>query len=1701
MKTQWLLIIMLFLLCACMAQTPKSGRSVASKSTTVSATPATPTNEPSLYWYTTVSGGTSIIIDQNNTNSISLRGTQIHNYLNITGNSSRLYCLVVSYDVSGVKKQLRARAVPLTATEILTGIQRKYLRIDLPLTSENMSVCTGTVNTYSNISNVAYSMPDLSSTVNTIYTSTSVDLYISNSNSISDATAVPETSLDFSSLYFRINPQSNTTNPNACSNSSCQAKGYDCCLDGQCAIDGTEKSGASSLSTYAQAKADVQINPYRFIYYPEIYYVCPNKPHATPTPTATPDAQATADALLDFLKNEYYCLQGYKDNGTYDACSSSGTNGTEAYYKTVMKDVWNRCGCSADPDGIAPNNAATLCPNYGLKLIKNASGVITRVECDVPVNTQPTPFQNLNISVPARSAPHRFFKTDGSSVDDITTLSSVLPEVLPEGTPFSYLDTINKTTPQSGRFNMNAITGQFSVDLSSALPAKELNVEYDQTYLIFATSGYYTPCPQCAKDSWFSSFSAFPSSQQGVGLQVSSYTTARDSYNNNSTNGNYEDTIFGRACWVPPTMIPFSHQKNENIQSQRLNRLATQSAYYVNGYKRDWYGFNYGALIGSFDGVRWFAIGNGRRVTATSTKLFLAINAPFADLATNSNIVVSITADQPQSTASSYDYDPSLSLTDSRQNLAGTCQAWHQCSTDSDCVTKLGWEYVCADITNYKTTWPSFDANGNEKSDSQTYTFNSILQGMLSTENSKRCVYRGAGAPCKANYTTLSTTEQKKLFTCAPNFYCATVTSDAFNTEVVRTPNLLENILYGQEANVLGRPYYYVGARERLSTPIQSNIKKNASLYVSSDIEQSDFGLCRPGKKIGGTGYTYYHKLAQHQNKDTANRTDYISQISSCDSSKTGVDRVVSCPLIGADGNLVPTESTGYYQLNSTTGFTSVADILKGLQNQNACGYEQRYSTDGVNFTSPFNSIELKPISSAPQIVTPGVVKDACLRRAGSVCHSDLDCSPNKLHAEQAEYFPISFFGKTDAEKNYWSETLTCGQAVESPYPGTTDYASYDMTQNRCCRAPGKDFTMYTQSNSKNLTPSSTDDDISNLVTSRLPQDAPATNGRYSRYSVVNLEDRGNGAASAAYDQTPKVALATTPKEYQWKTIADTGAKTCCGGAWMRKFADGTHDWSVTNRLSLNFENFSCLNYSNELTKIANINNVFVNSKNYYKDYDKLCLSPSDGACAQVPIAQVTSFELAYPQDADASGSTATMNTSQDPSRGPTSANYGHEVPYLPVGFFPSSYTNTGGEGPFNYLKDPINYYATAFYIPSYISVVNILDVSLDYYPKAHTNPINVPLAYVAGCNAATNPFDATFPANSWCVAIDSSGYAVMHVKGDPGWGTNSVGDLGWGGLSLSSTEKAYYHAGVKINFNKMNSANYVWRNIGSGAQYTDLTRVGLTGANALYYLTKLGRLELSGVPQIFYEPIYCNSDRSKMVDGIFNSQATRTGFTGISFAYDPAVNGRSLGQIYDSTVSGTDASTQSSKGGASTPRITFMDKLATNQIFSDNQFTCCLPLGTKTSSGENCCSNSAISDGTSYRCSLPPRTDLNVYFNRFVSGEGVGTSQPGGGLVDDDFIPETGEPKLRDSTYTKLSALGQAYCANKKVRQGGAFGKFFAEPNQGYYTHAATANDRYFSILDSANDYDSTSSSTNDNGYVPFNEGYRWNHHVYCDD
>ena len=166
----------------------------------------------------------------------------------------------------------------------------------------------------------------------------------------------------------------------------------------------------------------------------------------------------------------------------------------------------------------------------------------------------------------------------------------------------------------------------------------------------------------------------------------------------------------------------------------------------MNGYKKDWYGFNLGALIGSFDGVNWFAAGGGRRVRATSNKLFLAINYPFSDMPSPTNISASVIQDNGVN-ASDYDFDPNLSAKDARRDSGASCQKFHQCENDADCVTQLGWEYMCADVSNHRSYVPRFDFNALEKSEEDnlrsSISFNRILHEVAFLKGQENAVYTG----------------------------------------------------------------------------------------------------------------------------------------------------------------------------------------------------------------------------------------------------------------------------------------------------------------------------------------------------------------------------------------------------------------------------------------------------------------------------------------------------------------------------------------------------------------------------------------------------------------------------------------------------------------------------------------------------------------------------------------------------------------------------------------------------------------------------------------------------------------------------------------------------------------------------------------------------------------------------------------------
>lgn len=1660
---------------------------------------------------------TSVTLNEDTNTVMYLMGSRIHDFLKIGSNYSFNYCIVLSFQEATSKSHLKLRAVPGRYTSITTGYQENYLRIDIPERSINASQCDavggsepvvidvngvlGTVGVTD--ANSAFALDEVCTTCSGIISSTNVSLYTANNGNISASDRVPDSSLNISSLALRIDVKNNaTTIGSSCTNSECVAKGFDCCSNGQCVRDAQEKPNASTEPDYAQALADVGLNSNNFVNYPNVYFVCSTNQTVEPTPTPLPDAAATAGAQLAADTADFNCLEGAKEETpSYTNCAPGND---EASFIAIRSDVWARCGCEADPFPTEPDNPQ--CPNFGLEAVRDVGDNITNIICYTPPPvTDPTPFQTLNLNLPVRSAPHRFFNSSGVAIDDVTTVINTVPAVVQEGDEFSYLDEIGKTDPINGTFNMNSILGQFKIDLSRAHPAKVIDVELDQTYVIAAVSGYSTPCPQCADDAWFNNFKSHPQTTGGTGLQWTGYTTSRTSYQNNLTNGNYEDTVFGRACWLPPTMIPFSHKKDQDVQTQRQNRLATQAAYYVNGYQRDWFGFNKGALIGSFDGVRWFSIGNGRRVTSTSTKLLLAINAPFADLAEPSNLLINIITDFGNNTAPNFDWDPTLKPDHPDQNQGATCQYNHQCNVDSDCVAKLGWEYVCADTSRFKTKWPKFNSQGEETA-GEEFTdagFSTILQGNQPPGSANRCVYRGAGAPCKQDYTNgMIRADDAEIFSCAPNFYCSSLASSDFNKEVVRTPNLVEAILFGQEADILGRPKSYLKGDSSLTTEIQANMQYNASIVTTN---VGDWGICRPGKRLVAD------PLFQHQSNDSSNRTDYINQISGCNSSTTGSARTQSCPVFET------VEDTG----------TDVGEYLKDTSTpttnkktaQNSCGAESQ-RVQGTANISTFEQIESDTITALNNLLNPSIAKDACSRRPGSVCHTNLDCSPNYLHAEQASFYGLDYFGNTEAEKKYWQESLVCGQAQVQPFITADDYYDYDITKNRCCREVGNDFTMYTEGNETYIPDLGTNN--TNLITDRMPYTDPTDDGRYSRYAVASPSRAANGVLGDPVAETPAITIPTlantdtyAPKAFQWKTFNDTGKKTCCGGGWVRKFADGTTDWSNLNRLQMDITEFSCLNYKNSLV-FGTPPPSEVSDFNFNQDLNYVCRSPADGGCIQNEIPIATAFEIKYPTLVTTTSATIDTTPIVPPASGqPCEQAMSVDAPYIPRYFTDPVEIFLPTDQCRNYFHNDIDKRAVSIHLPNYIGATesfldNINSVSIRFMDSNGNEVAMEPATRDQTCNVGQNPLlspqlgllydnaglGADTDGGKYCIKTIGN-KTLLHIAANP--------DPLPGGVTT------WAYAGINIVFKPLQTSTYRHQNslpaCDDNAGGTGTTRCdnGMEPGNALYYLTKLARFELLGVPQIFYEPLYCNSDRSQIVGGIFDTSGTdtREKFEDISFGYDPAVNLQSLEQIYTSDITNADGALSvlaidENVPTAANGKVVFQDKVSLPQVFSGHDFKCCIELGEKTPDATKCCSNfSATIDGDRI-CKLPRGTNLNVYFNKFISSEGIGEDKPGGGFTEDDFIPVTGEPKLSIAVNNKLIALGTEYCNSGTTRKGGSFGYYYGEPNNGAFvqTNVSEEDSQRFSILDSTNDID----GQNNSGFPFFQQGFRWDHQFYCD-
>ncbi|MGB0452533.1 MAG: hypothetical protein ACPGJV_02380 [Bacteriovoracaceae bacterium] len=829
--------------------------------------------------------------------------------------------------------------------------------------------------------------------------------------------------------------------------------------------------------------------------------------------------------------------------------------------KVALEEIASMCGCK--------ELNCKLTPKFEEQ---NGQSVIVDYTCLYPDTSDPAPLQQT-ILLSSKTVPVRFFDENGVSDSDPDYYSKTQ-----EGAEFLYTnnDPLRPNNVDS-YIGFNEVYGSLRGDPLGAKPAKEVRVDKGKVYDIFVESGSYSSCLNCGTDYYATIAKIFPQNfvHLGGGYEPVLGLTERKK----ATPYRSDDLLFGRACFLPVSMIAWSHRSDPNRQSQRLDRMGAQHFQFANGYQRDWYGFDYGSIIGSFDGVKWFSIGNQRRITSETNKLFIAVNSYFGDLTIESTykVVVSEASTRPFS-GSQVDND--------LESDGAECQRYHLCETDSDCASNLGWDYTCQEIGGLKTDWPEFDSFANEIPDR---TLNASLRSLFKQVQggTKRCVYRGRGALCHggldsatANSTYHGET-RTGLLSCSGNHYCQELytgsASQKFNNKIARfaksprSQNLSSVVsesdldTFGLSARIIGRPYSYFGGDS--ATP---NVLSN----LSSNKAQA---LCIPGRNPASATVlsSLTNTISNTQVGDTMNNLG----MTTTEVSSTNPSYFSSCSVIDPD-------TKNYFFFDSNNITTALTDSRlsrissnQSLSTNHLAKYEavlQEDITVQVGGNDPIQSLLFG--------------KNRCLKAPGATCFTDTECAPNNDIAKFVKRSPLNLTGIiNNYETQFWSEELICSQADS---PEDTDY---DPSFNKCCRETSKTITIPTFKPS--LMGTSDEFDNRSVPGVGISLDSET---RYSRNAVVTdvVEDPlnelfGVTLSSTSADVCTGAGLAgcTDPSDLQkqWKTFHLHAQRTCCSGNWVRNFASenagGGHTWSnVTNKIQrVKKENFTCYNWANEL--------------------------------------------------------------------------------------------------------------------------------------------------------------------------------------------------------------------------------------------------------------------------------------------------------------------------------------------------------------------------------------------------------------------------------------------------------------------------------------------------------------------------------------
>jgi hypothetical protein len=768
-----------------------------------------------------------------------------------------------------------------------------------------------------------------------------------------------------------------------------------------------------------------------------------------------------------------------------------------------------------------------------LKPIMNSENTaVVNYECSYATATSIEPPANQTVFVSNKNIAHRYFDTNGVSYDADDYGSALAQENHSNGKAFSYTNNdILKPNNVSQYVGFNEIYGSFAKSGTFvAKPSKMVQVKKDKFYDILVNSGVFSSCTTCGSDYYTALQKIFPQnfSGQGGGYTPDNYESRRE---NNASIYRADDLLYGRACFVPATMIPWTHVTATNPRDQRRARLAGQHFLFANGYNRDWYGFDYGSIIGSFDGVSWFSIGNQRRIKASTGKLFLAVNAYLGDLNVDSNFNVTVS----ETTAFSSAIPDHDTETDGAQ-----CQKSHFCSNDNDCFRQLGYDYTCQNPSSVNTNWPLFDANGAEIIGTTYRSLTSIVGG--SNGQTKRCMYRGKGAPCLSNLDLAPNAQNFSGSTvvgtlmCSPNSSCLPLTTPSrFNDSIARfantpaaqnaavaSPTPTDTVAMG--ARVILRPYDYYGLKS-LPSPASSSFSTNKVTAI-----------CVPGKDINGATDTYDLNAKHPSNR--IDSSDKLYGVGPASASTNSIKSLNACPATDAAGITM-----------------QIYDLPLGDATLNKFTIAQNLSSNLLDLTLMRNQ-NIFSSTAGSQITTIGYQKNACLRAPGASCFSDMECAPSALIATKAKAANLSTVLNV-AEAKFWEEDLVCGNPDFKMLSAGVKNPNFDVRKNSCCREFGKTFTTYTQTDTSTYKWCNGSGGIQVAGVNT----AISTASRYSKvhagYDKMTCDL--NELTSKPFALSIASATGATDRMKQilgqFKTLDTVNQRTCCTQHWVRSFA------------------------------------------------------------------------------------------------------------------------------------------------------------------------------------------------------------------------------------------------------------------------------------------------------------------------------------------------------------------------------------------------------------------------------------------------------------------------------------------------------------------------------------------------------------------